>query len=96
MADTVRYTVIFQAGGTLPADYVQPRSPGHPSVGDSPIRADFPDGAGGVRAYELAWKIWRAQNNDCRRTRAESDVSLRVLGEQLGLHRETVEDILSR
>ena len=53
MAETYSFT--FRATASMPADLVQRRQPGHPLVGDSPIRDEFDTG----EEYVEAWSRWR-------------------------------------
>lgn len=52
----------------------QRREPGRNGAPDSPIRADFPDGPEGGRAYVVAWHAWLRMIADGTLTRAERAV----------------------
>jgi hypothetical protein len=69
----MRYELTFRAApsGPFPPER---RTPGRNGAPDSPIRADFPDGPEGGRAYLVAWYAWRRQIEDGHLTRAEESV----------------------
>lgn len=76
----MKYSMTFQvtSPGPIPP---QRREPGRHGAPDSPIRADFPDGPEGAKAYVVAWGAWLQQMADGVLTPAERDVRAALYAE---------------
>jgi hypothetical protein len=76
----MKYSMTFRvvSPGPIPP---QRREPGQHGAPDSPIRADFPDGPEGAKAYVVAWRAWLHQSADGVLTPAERDVRAALYAE---------------